>query len=163
MDHELMLRAVRKHVTCKWALLYIERWLKAPMVKEEGTTMERNCGTPQGGVVTQFWPISFFTTRSTSGGRGHILISHGVGMLTMDWCTAVASKKQKPSRRSSKRVWRNAVWRCTRRKPKSSTAKTRSAEASTRMSSLISSGTAFGLDWYDVSGTTRCSADSIRQ
>ena len=87
MDHELMLRAVRKHVTCKWALLYIERWLKAPMVKEEGTTMERNCGTPQGGVVTQFWPISFFTTRSTSGGRGHILISHGVGMLTMDWCT----------------------------------------------------------------------------
>src|SRR5215831_1437080 len=66
----------------------------------------------------------------------------------LPWCRyaddglvhAVASKKQKPSRRSSKRVWRNAVWRCTRRKPKSSTAKTRSAEASTRMSSLISSG-----------------------
>ena len=52
IDHELLLRAVRKHVTCKWALLYIERWLKAPMVKEDGTTMERNCGTPQGGVVT---------------------------------------------------------------------------------------------------------------
>src|SRR5262249_57889909 len=33
IDHELLLRAVRKHVTCKWALLYIERWLKAPMVK----------------------------------------------------------------------------------------------------------------------------------
>ena len=27
IDHELLLRAVRKHVTCKWALLYIERWL----------------------------------------------------------------------------------------------------------------------------------------
>ena len=52
IDHELLLRAVRKHVTCKWALLYIERWLKAPMVKEDGTTMERNCGTPQGGVVS---------------------------------------------------------------------------------------------------------------
>jgi group II intron reverse transcriptase/maturase len=52
IDHELLLRAVRKHVTCKWALLYIERWLKAPMVKEDGTTMERNCGTPQGGVMT---------------------------------------------------------------------------------------------------------------
>src|SRR2546428_5450093 len=25
IDHELLLRAVRKHVTCKWALLYIER------------------------------------------------------------------------------------------------------------------------------------------
>ena len=52
IDHELLLRAVRKHITCKWALLYIERWLKAPMVKEDGTTMERNCGTPQGGVVS---------------------------------------------------------------------------------------------------------------
>jgi RNA-directed DNA polymerase len=47
-----LLRAVRKHVTCKWALLYIERWLKAPMVQEDGTTMERTCGTPQGGVVS---------------------------------------------------------------------------------------------------------------
>jgi group II intron reverse transcriptase/maturase len=52
IDHELLLRAVRKHITCKWALLYIERWLKAPMVKEDGTTMERSRGTPQGGVVS---------------------------------------------------------------------------------------------------------------
>jgi len=52
IDHELLLRAVRKHVTCKWALLYIERWLKAPMVLEDGTTIERSCGTPQGGVVS---------------------------------------------------------------------------------------------------------------
>jgi group II intron reverse transcriptase/maturase len=52
IDHELLLRAVRKHVTCKWALLYIERWLKAPMVKEDGTTIERSRGTPQGGVVS---------------------------------------------------------------------------------------------------------------
>jgi RNA-directed DNA polymerase len=52
IDHELLLRAVRKHVTCKWALLYIERWLKAPMVQEEGTTIGRSRGTPQGGVVS---------------------------------------------------------------------------------------------------------------
>jgi RNA-directed DNA polymerase len=52
IDHELLLRAVRKHITCKWALLYIERWLRAPMVLEDGTTKERSCGTPQGGVVS---------------------------------------------------------------------------------------------------------------
>ena len=52
IDHELLLRAVRKHITCKWALLYIERWLKAPMVQEDGATVERSCGTPQGGVVS---------------------------------------------------------------------------------------------------------------
>lgn len=52
IDHELLLRAVRKHITCKWALLYIERWLKAPMVQEDGTVIERSRGTPQGGVVS---------------------------------------------------------------------------------------------------------------
>ena len=52
IDHELLLRAIRRHVTCKWALLYIERWLKAPMMQEDGTRMERDCGTPQGGVVS---------------------------------------------------------------------------------------------------------------
>jgi RNA-directed DNA polymerase len=52
IDHELLLRAVRKHITCKWAWLYIERWLKAPMVQEDGTTIERSRGTPQGGVVS---------------------------------------------------------------------------------------------------------------
>ncbi|MCL2661333.1 MAG: group II intron reverse transcriptase/maturase [Acidobacteriaceae bacterium] len=52
IDHELLLRAVRKHITCKWALLYIERWLKAPMVQEDGARIERDRGTPQGGVVS---------------------------------------------------------------------------------------------------------------
>ena len=52
INHELLLRAVRKHVTCKWALLYIERWLTAPMMQEDGTIIERDRGTPQGGVVS---------------------------------------------------------------------------------------------------------------
>ena len=52
IDHDLLLRAVRKHGTCKWVLLYIERWLKAPMVLEDGTTVGRSRGTPQGGVVS---------------------------------------------------------------------------------------------------------------
>jgi group II intron reverse transcriptase/maturase len=52
IDHALLLRAVRKHVTCTWALLYIERWLTAPMAQEDGTRIERSRGTPQGGVVS---------------------------------------------------------------------------------------------------------------
>ena len=52
IDHELLLRAVRKHVQCRWALLYIERWLKAPMEREDGMSVERTRGTPQGGVVS---------------------------------------------------------------------------------------------------------------
>jgi hypothetical protein len=38
----------------KWALLYIERWLKAPMVKEEGTTMERNWARHKAAWSAQF-------------------------------------------------------------------------------------------------------------
>ena len=30
IDHELLMKAVRKHTDCKWKLLYVERWLKAP-------------------------------------------------------------------------------------------------------------------------------------
>jgi RNA-directed DNA polymerase len=30
LNHELVMRVVRKHTDCKWILLYIERWLKAP-------------------------------------------------------------------------------------------------------------------------------------
>jgi group II intron reverse transcriptase/maturase len=52
IDHELMLRAVRKHVTCKWALLYIERWLTAPMEQDDGRRTARTRGTPQGGVIS---------------------------------------------------------------------------------------------------------------
>jgi RNA-directed DNA polymerase len=51
ISHELLLAAIRRHVKCKWALLYIERWLTAPMEKD-GQRIERNCGTPQGGVVS---------------------------------------------------------------------------------------------------------------
>jgi RNA-directed DNA polymerase len=51
IDHELLLKAVRKHVKCNWVLLYIERWLTAPMEKD-GLTIERTRGTPQGGVIS---------------------------------------------------------------------------------------------------------------
>ncbi|MBF8263811.1 MAG: Group intron reverse transcriptase/maturase [Parachlamydiales bacterium] len=52
IDHELLMRAVRKHTDCKWIILYIERWLKAPMQMPDGTRVERPKGTPQGGVVS---------------------------------------------------------------------------------------------------------------
>lgn len=52
IDHELMLKAVRHHTQCRWTLLYIERWLKAPLVKKDGNMVKRVRGTPQGGVIS---------------------------------------------------------------------------------------------------------------
>ena len=52
IDHELLMKAVKKHTICKWILLYTERWLKAPFQKKDGTLQERLKGTPQGGVIS---------------------------------------------------------------------------------------------------------------
>lgn len=52
IDHDLLMRAVRKHTDCRWILLYIERWLKAPAQLEDGSLVNRDKGTPQGSVIS---------------------------------------------------------------------------------------------------------------
>ena len=52
IDHNLLMRAVRKHTDTKWVILYIERWLKAPFQMPDGEKIERISGTPQGGVIS---------------------------------------------------------------------------------------------------------------
>lgn len=52
IPHDLMMRAVRKHTEDSWVLLYVERWLKAPVQLMDGTLEERTLGTPQGGVIS---------------------------------------------------------------------------------------------------------------
>ncbi|MBX9804672.1 MAG: group II intron reverse transcriptase/maturase [Alphaproteobacteria bacterium] len=52
MDHDLVMKALNRHTDCKWILLYVERWLKAPAMLEDGTISPRTKGTPQGGVIS---------------------------------------------------------------------------------------------------------------
>ncbi len=52
IDNELLMKAVRKHTESKWVILYIERWLKAPMKMPDGAIRERFSGTPQGSVIS---------------------------------------------------------------------------------------------------------------
>lgn len=52
IPHDLLLKALRKHTQCKWILLYVERWLTAPMQTSGGELVERTRGVPQGGVVS---------------------------------------------------------------------------------------------------------------
>jgi RNA-directed DNA polymerase len=52
IDFELLMKTVRWHTKETWLLLYVERWLKAPFQKDDGTLVERTKGTPQGGVVS---------------------------------------------------------------------------------------------------------------
>jgi len=52
IPHDLLMRALRHHVREKWVLLYVERWLKAPVQMPDGSVEERSKGTPQGGVIS---------------------------------------------------------------------------------------------------------------
>lgn len=50
IEHSLLMKAVKKHTDKGWVLLYIERWLKAPIMRGQ-ELVSRNMGTPQGGVL----------------------------------------------------------------------------------------------------------------
>lgn len=50
--HDLLMKALRHHCDCRWVLLYIERWLKAPLRQQDGSLVARHIGTPQGAVVS---------------------------------------------------------------------------------------------------------------
>lgn len=51
VDWSLLLRAVGRHVKDRWAVMYIERWLKAPFVQADGRLIPRSKGVPQGSVI----------------------------------------------------------------------------------------------------------------
>jgi RNA-directed DNA polymerase len=52
IDHKLLMKALRRHCDCKWILLYVQRWLEAPLQNCDGSIILRDRGTPQGGVVS---------------------------------------------------------------------------------------------------------------
>lgn len=54
VDHALMVKAVERHLTAetRWVLLYVKRWLVAPVRTKEGILVPRDRGTPQGSAIS---------------------------------------------------------------------------------------------------------------
>ena len=52
VGHDLLMKAVAHHSDERWVLLYIERWLKAPMTMTDRTTAPRETRTPQGSPIS---------------------------------------------------------------------------------------------------------------
>lgn len=53
VSHELLRKALTKHVSEKWVLMYITRWLESPIQTESKEKVYRKGkGTPQGGVIS---------------------------------------------------------------------------------------------------------------
>ena len=49
---DLIVKAVETVTTSPWVLLYVKRWLAAPLQLPDGTLVERTKGTPQGSAVS---------------------------------------------------------------------------------------------------------------
>ena len=49
---DLIVRAVQAVTDCRWVLLYVKRWLAAPLRRPEGTLVQREKGTPQGSAIS---------------------------------------------------------------------------------------------------------------
>lgn len=52
IEHGLLMRALARHTQERWVLLYVQRWLQAPVELAEGQMQVRALGTPQGGVIS---------------------------------------------------------------------------------------------------------------
>jgi RNA-directed DNA polymerase len=52
LDHSLVLRSVAHHTDLRWILLYVERWLKAPLQRDDGSLRQRDRGSPQGSAIS---------------------------------------------------------------------------------------------------------------
>ncbi len=52
LDHDLVLKAVAHHTDQRWIVLYVERWLKAPLQRQDGSLVARDRGSPQGSAIS---------------------------------------------------------------------------------------------------------------
>ena len=125
--------------------------------------MERSCGTPQGGVVSPIlanlflhYAFDLWMTRThpdlpwcryADDGLVHCRNEQEAEALKAELQTRLAECRLEMHPTKTKVVY----CKDGKRRGKYPTV------------NLISSGIAFGPGWYDVSGTTRCSADLIRQ
>lgn len=52
IDHGLLMKALKHYCEDKWVWIYVERWLKAGVIQEDGKFSLSLSGTPQGGVIS---------------------------------------------------------------------------------------------------------------
>ena len=69
VPHDLVLKAVAHHTDERWVLLYIDRWLKAPMQMSDGTLVARGEGDPTGlpDLAVDHQPLHALCVRQMDG------------------------------------------------------------------------------------------------
>jgi group II intron reverse transcriptase/maturase len=71
IDHQLLMRAVKRHTDLPWVVLYVQRWLEAPLAHADGTMTRRDRGSPQGSAISPLLANLFM----------HVCHERGEGLL----------------------------------------------------------------------------------
>ncbi len=152
VPHDLLLKAVAHHTDERWVLLYIERWLTAPMLMPDGTLWHERRGPHKGLRSRRCSPTSSCTTRSTRGWTGNTPAVRS-SATRMTW-SSTATPRQRLSICGPHSLNGSGPWdsSCTPTRRRSCTARTRTAGGPRSTPASISSATPSGVAWPRVGG-----------
>ena len=147
VGHDLLMKAVAHHTDERWVLLYIERWLKAPMTMADGTTAPRDRGTPQDLRSRRCSRTSSCTMRSTSGWTGNTPAVRS-SVTRMMW-SSTATPSNRPNNCGPTSLRGSGPWAlsCIPTRRRSCTAKTRTAVTRRSTPASTFSATPSGVAW----------------
>ena len=83
VPHDLILKAVEHHTQDRWIVLYVRRWLEAPLQQDDGTVVPRDRGTPQGSLCSAEHNDPYEQRRVMRSAGRHGLVT---AILRVDHC-----------------------------------------------------------------------------
>jgi RNA-directed DNA polymerase len=84
---DLIVKAVEAVTDTPWVLLYVKRWLAAPLQRPDGTLVERDKGTPQGSAVSPILANLFMHFAFDNWMARNFPAARSSAMPTMPSCT----------------------------------------------------------------------------
>src|SRR5215831_18142372 len=145
IPQDLLLRAVKKHAKEQWMVLYIERWLKAPVQEEDVSWSRVRRARRKAGSSAPCWQICFCIMHLIDGWRRRTHSCRWSVTLMMPSC--IAGRKWKPRRfgKQSQRACGSVGWNFIRRRRRLSIARMIIGGVRIRTRSSIFSAIHFGL------------------
>ncbi len=110
-------------------VLYVRRWLTAPMVHPDGSVQDRGRGTPQGSAVSPVLANLFLHYAFDAWMAREFRPWRSNGMSMTWWFTPPRTATPSGFVRRSRRGWLRSGWNCTRTRPGSCTARTTTGAA----------------------------------
>lgn len=146
VPHDLLMKAVAHHTHERWVLLYIERWLKAPMQMPDGTAEPREKGTPQGSPISPLLANLFMHYAFDRWMAREFL---GCPFERYATSSSTATQRHRPARCGprSPNGWGPWASSCFPRRRRSCTARTRTAEETRSTPASTFSATPSGDAW----------------